>query len=148
MNGGTLLVNDTSGTGSVSVSNAGTTLGGTGIIGGSSGSSSLQEQTLRLGMAVITPEFLRQAARSHCRRPPIFELISTAPPLVADMTKSPRRKRGTGVTITGSNLVVTVGTTLSLGQTFTILNKIPEGAINGTFAQGIPWWAATVPFSR
>ncbi len=36
-----------------------------------------------------------------------------------------------------SNLVVTVGTTLSLGQTFTILNKVPVGAIFGTFA-GIP----------
>jgi hypothetical protein len=40
-------------------------------------------------------------------------------------------------TITGSNLVVTVGTTLSVGQTFTILNKVSGGAIAGTFA-GIP----------
>jgi hypothetical protein len=39
-------------------------------------------------------------------------------------------------TITGSNLVVTVGTTLSVGQTFTILNKVAAGAITGTFAQG------------
>ena len=42
-----------------------------------------------------------------------------------------------GVTITGSNLVVTVGTATSLGQTFTILNKVSGGAITGTFA-GIP----------
>ena len=42
-----------------------------------------------------------------------------------------------GVTITGSNLVVTVGTTLSVGQTFTILSKVAGGAITGTFA-GIP----------
>ena len=33
--------------------------------------------------------------------------------------------------------MVTVGTTLSLGQTFTILNKVSGGAITGTFA-GIP----------
>ena len=42
-----------------------------------------------------------------------------------------------GVTITDSNLVVTVGTTLSVGQTFTILIKVSAGAITGTFA-GIP----------
>ena len=41
-----------------------------------------------------------------------------------------------GVIILGGNLVVTVGTTLSLGQTFTILDKVPGGAIIGTFAQG------------
>src|SRR4029077_18676269 len=40
-------------------------------------------------------------------------------------------------TITGSNLVVTVGTTLSVGQTFTILNKVAGAAITRTFA-GIP----------
>ena len=41
------------------------------------------------------------------------------------------------IRITNSNLVVTVGTTLSVGQTFTILNKVSGGAITGTFA-GIP----------
>src|SRR4029077_2836907 len=41
-------------------------------------------------------------------------------------------------TITGSNLVVTVGTTLSVGQTFTILSKVAGGPIGGTFAQGSP----------
>ena len=136
VNGGTLLVNNTAGsgtgTGSVTVSNAGTTLGGTGTI--AARSQSVQEQTLRLGMAAITPEFLAQA-RSHCRPPPIFELISTAPPLAADMTNS--QVTTGGVTITNSNLVVTVGTTLSVGQTFTILNKNSAGPITGTFA-GIP----------
>src|SRR4029077_12649991 len=39
-------------------------------------------------------------------------------------------------TITGSNLVVTVGTTLSVGQTLTILNKVSGGLIVGQFAQG------------
>src|SRR6185503_1280423 len=41
------------------------------------------------------------------------------------------------VTVTNSNLVVTVGTLLTNGQTFTILNKVAAGAITGTFA-GIP----------
>jgi hypothetical protein len=41
------------------------------------------------------------------------------------------------VTIIGSNLVVTVGTTLSVGQTFTILDKNSVSAITGTFT-GIP----------
>jgi len=40
------------------------------------------------------------------------------------------------VNITGSNLVVTVGTTLSVGQTFLILDKVAAGGITGTFAQG------------
>ena len=62
VNGGTLLVNGTAGTGTgaVTVSNAGTTLGGTGTIGGAV-SGRVQEQTLRPGMAAITPEFLPQA---------------------------------------------------------------------------------------
>jgi hypothetical protein len=42
-----------------------------------------------------------------------------------------------GITITDSNLEVTVGTALSVGQTFTILIKNSAGAITGTFA-GIP----------
>ena len=41
-----------------------------------------------------------------------------------------------GVIILNSNLVVTVGTTLAVGQTFTILNKVAAGAIVGIFVQG------------
>ena len=89
VSGGTLLVNNTSGsgtgTGVVGVTGFGTTLGGTGIISGSVVVAA--EQTLRLATAVITPQFFRQA-HSHCRRAPIFELISTARPLAADMTES------------------------------------------------------------
>jgi hypothetical protein len=44
--------------------------------------------------------------------------------------------------------VVTVGTTLSVGQTFTILIKNSAGAITGYLRKGVLWWAATVPFSR
>ena len=87
VNGGTLLVNNTAGsgtgTGTVTVNNAGSTLGGTGTI--AARSQSMQEETLRLGTAAITPELFKQA-RSHWRAP-IFELISTALPL-ARLTNS------------------------------------------------------------
>ena len=39
---------------------------------GDSGAAWVEEQTLRPGMAAITPEFLPQPARSHYRRTPIF----------------------------------------------------------------------------
>ena len=32
--------------------------------------------------------------------------------------------------------MVTVGTTLTVGQMFTIVNKVSAGAVTGTFAQG------------
>ena len=51
----------------------------------------MREQTLRLATAGIPPQFLPQA-RSHWRPPPIFELISTAPPLAPDMTDSAWRQ--------------------------------------------------------
>ena len=82
-------------------------------------------------MAAITPQFLTQA-RSHWRPHPIFELISTAPLLAADIARagdardSCDHRRAT--------LRFAVGTTLSLGQTFTILNKASTGLITGTFA--------------
>ena len=40
--------------------------------------------------------------------------------------------------ITNSNLVVTVGTTLSVGQTFLIGQRTAEGPINGQFGKGVP----------
>jgi hypothetical protein len=44
---------------------------------------------------------------------------------------------GNTVNITGSNLMVTVSTTVTNGQMFTIINKTSGGAVTGTFA-GIP----------
>ena len=98
-------------------------------------SQSMQEQTLRLGMAVITPQFLQTGAltlssTSNFR----VDINGTTAGTGYDQIQVNDRS---GVTITGSNLVVTVGTTLSVGQTFTILNKVSAGAITGTFA-GIP----------
>ena len=88
VNGGTLLVNNTAGSGTgsgaVTVNNAGTPLAEPAQ--SAARSQSMQEQTLRLGTAVITPELFKQA-RSHWQPRPIFELISTAPPL-ARLTNS------------------------------------------------------------
>ena len=100
-------------------------------------------------MAAITPEFFTQA-RSHWRANSNFrvDINGTTPGSGYDQLNVNDRD---GVTITGSNLVVTVGTTLSVGQTFTILIKNSTGPITGTFAgipKGVPWRAATVPFSR
>ena len=43
--------------------------------------------------------------------------------------------------------MVTVGTTLSVGQTFTILVKNSAGPITGTFAQGVSWCSDGTVFS-
>ena len=85
VNGGTLLVNNTAGSGAVTVNNAGSTLGGTGTISGTVTVNA--GANIAPGNGGIPPQFLRQA-RSHSRPPPIFELISTAPPLAPDMTDS------------------------------------------------------------
>ena len=134
VSGGTLLVNSTSGsgtgTGPVVVSGSGTTLGGTGIISGSvtlfaganiaPGNGGNNTGTLQMGTLTLLPT-------ANFR----VDINGTA----AGTFDQVQVNAG-GVLILNSNLVVTVGTTLSLGQTFTILNKVPVGAIAGTFAQG------------
>jgi hypothetical protein len=40
------------------------------------------------------------------------------------------------ITLTGSNLVITVGGTLTVGEQFTIVNNDSNDAVIGTFAQG------------
>jgi hypothetical protein len=127
-------VNSTSGsgtgTGPVVVSGSGTTLGGTGIISGSvtlfaganiaPGNGGNNTGTLQMGTLTLLPT-------ANFR----VDINGTA----AGTFDQVQVNAG-GVLILNSNLVVTVGTTLSLGQTFTILNKVPVGAIAGTFAQG------------
>ena len=135
VNGGTLLVNNTSGvgtgTGAVTVSNAGTTLGGTGTIGTVSvgAGANIAPGNGGNNTAILTTGALTLASTSNFR----VDINGTTAGSGYD-----RLNVATGgVTITGSNLVVTVGTTLSVGQTFTILSKVAGGAITGTFA-GIP----------
>jgi len=133
---GTLLVNNTAGsgtgTGSVTVSNAGTTLGGTGTMTGAvtvNAGANIAPGSGGNNTAILNTGALTLASTSNFR----VDINGTTVGSGYDQLNVATG----GVTITGSNLVVTVGTTLSLGQTFTILNKVAGGAITGTFA-GIP----------
>ena len=136
VNGGTLLVNNTSGsgtgTGAVGVTGSGTTLGGTGVISGPvivAGGANIAPGNGGNNTAILQTGALTLSPTANFR----VDINGTTAGSGYD-----RIQVNTGaVVILGSNLVVTVGTTLSLGQTFTILNKVPAGAIIGTFA-GIP----------
>ena len=130
VNGGTLLVDGTSGTGSITVSNAGTTLGGTGTLGAVQvgAGTNIAPGNGGNNTAILTAGSLTLLPSSNFR----VDINGTTVGTGYD-----RLSVATGVTITSSNLVVTVGTTLSVGQTFTILTKNNGGAITGTFA-GIP----------
>ena len=134
--GGTLLVNNTAGsgtgTGPVGVTGSGTTLGGTGIISGPVtvfAGANIAPGNGGNNTAILNTGALTLASTSNFR----VDINGTTAGTGYDQL----RVTPGGVTITGSNLMVTVGTTLSLGQTFTILNKASVGPITGTFA-GIP----------
>jgi autotransporter-associated beta strand protein len=137
VNGGTLLVNNTSGvgtgTGSVTVSNAGTTLGGTGTMGAVQvgGGTNIAPGNGGNNTGILGTGQLTLLPNSNFR----VDINGTTPGSGYDQLNAALGGIS-GVTITGSNLVVTVGTTLSVGQTFTILIKNSAGAITGTFAQG------------
>ena len=131
VNGGTLLVNNTAGSGAVTVNNAGSTLGGTGTISGAvtvNAGANIAPGNGGNNTGTLTTGALTLAATSNFR----VDINGTTAGTFDQINVATG-----GVTITGSNLVVTVGTTLSVGQTFTILNKVAGGAITGTFA-GIP----------
>jgi fibronectin-binding autotransporter adhesin len=135
VSGGTLLVNNTSGsgtgTGAVTVTNSGTTLGGTGTISGTvsvGAGANIAPGNGGNNTAILTTGALTLASTSNFRVNINGTTVGTGYDQLNVATG--------GVTITGSNLVVTVGTTLSVGQQFTILNKVAGGPIIGTFAQG------------
>jgi autotransporter-associated beta strand protein len=133
---GTLLVNNTAGSGTgsgaVTVNSAGSTLGGTGTISGAvtiNAGANIAPGNGGNNTAILTTGALTLASTSNFR----VDINGTTAGTGYD-----RLSVATGgVTITGSNLVVTVGTTLSVGQAFLILDKVAGGAIAGTFA-GIP----------
>jgi hypothetical protein len=131
VNGGTLLMNGSSNNHNWTANNSGTTLGGTGTIGGPviiNAGANLAPGNGGNTTAILQTGTLTLAANSNFR----VDINGTAVGTGYDQIQM-----NTGATtITGSNLVVTVGTTLSVGQTFTILNKVSGGGIVGTFAQG------------
>jgi len=136
VNGGTLLVNNTAGSGTgggaVAVNNAGSALGGTGIISGAvtvSAGANIAPGNGGNTTGILQTGALTMASTSNFK----VDINGTTAGSGYDRVQV----NAGGVTLTGSNLMVTVGTTLSVGQTFTILDKVSGGAITGTFA-GIP----------
>ena len=136
VNGGTLLANSigATGAGSVTVSNAGTTLGGTGIISAvqAGAGTNIAPGNGGNNTGILSTGQLTLLSNSNFR----VDINGTAPGSGYDILNTAIGGIGS-VTITNSNLVVTVATTLSVGQTFTILIKNSLGPITGTFA-GIP----------
>jgi autotransporter-associated beta strand protein len=132
VNAGTLLINgnQSAATGAVTVNNSGTTLGGIGTIGGTVTVNS--GANIAPGNGGTTTGILSTGA---------LTLQSSSNFLVNINGLTP----GTGydrlnvigtVSIGGSNLLVTVGTTLNIGETFLIVNNDLADPVSGTFAQG------------
>ena len=139
VNGGTLLVNNTSGsgtgTGAVTVNNGGTTLGGTGTISGAvtvGAGANLAPGNGGHTTAIFTVGTLTMEPNSNY----LVDINGTTPGTGYDQVNI-TGAGATRLTLTNSNLVVTVGTTLSLNQTFTIVTVTGGGGYNTTqFAQG------------
>jgi autotransporter-associated beta strand protein len=144
VNGGTLLVNGVGdlGTGNVFVNNSGTLGGNTtstinrGVFGNTVGVTVTAGGNLAPGnggnnTAVITVNALTLQPASNFR----IDINGTSPGTGYDrlvLTASGNNR----FVITNSNLVVTVGTTLSVGQTFLIAQRTAGGPVTGVFAQG------------
>jgi uncharacterized protein with beta-barrel porin domain len=134
VNAGTLLITGNSGgaDGLITV-NSGGTLGGNNIAGGNAGITVNSGGNLSPGVggnttAVLTNQGqLTLAAGSNFR----IDINGTTVGTGYDQLTT-----NGAVTLTGSNLVVHVGTTLTVNQTFTILNKTSGGVATGMFAQG------------
>lgn len=139
VNGGTLLVNNTlgSGTGSGDVNvNSGiglTTLGGTGTISGSVAVASQANLAPGNGAhttAMLTVGALTLAPGSNFR----IDINGTAAGTGYDQLQVSRGGGPGGARILLSNLIVSVGTTLTVGDQFTIASH--RGGFQGVFAQG------------
>ena len=132
VNGGTLLVNNTAGSGAVMVNNVGSTLGGIGTISGAvtvNAGANIAPGNGGNNTGILTTGALTLASTSNFRVDINGATVGSGYDRLNVATG--------GVTITNSNLVVTVGTTLAIGQAFLILDKTSGGGITGNFA-GIP----------
>jgi autotransporter-associated beta strand protein len=133
INGGALFVNGSTAFGSaISVNNSGTTLGGSGTIGGSvhlaSSGTNLSPGARGVGsIGILQTGSVTLSLGSNFN----VDINGTTAGVSYDQLKV------TGsVSITGSNLVITAGPSLSIGQTFFIVLNNGTDAITGTFAQG------------
>ena len=139
VNGGTLLVNNTLGSGTGSgdvIVNTGiglTTLGGTGTISGSVTVASQANLAPGNGghtTAILTVGALTLAQGSNFR----IDINGTTAGTGYDQLQVSRGGGRGGAIILLSNLIVSVGTTLTVGDQFTIASH--RGGFRGVFAQG------------
>jgi len=132
INGGALFVNGSTAFGSaISVNNSGTTLGGSGTIGGSvklALGTNLSSGASGVGsIGILQTGSVTLSLGSNFN----VDINGTTAGVSYDQLKV------TGsVSITGSNLVIIAGPNLSIGQTFYIVLNDGTDAITGTFAQG------------
>jgi autotransporter-associated beta strand protein len=128
--GGTLLVNGSTSSSSAVTVNSGTTLGGTGAIGGS--------VTVNFGGNLspgTSPGILHTGAVTLNSGSNFqVDINGTTPGTQYDQLIVTGNVNLNGDNGAGSNLVITVGGTLNVGNTFTIITS--TGAVSGTFAQG------------
>jgi len=137
VNGGTLLVNNTTGSGTgggpVTVNNSGSTIGGTGTISGrltvnaganlSPGNGGYTTGVLTVGLLTLQPT-------SNFR----IDINGTTVGTGYDQLQVTGAGGAGGAVITGSNLLVHVDTTLTVGEQFTIAHH--AGGYTGQFAEG------------
>jgi autotransporter-associated beta strand protein len=139
VNGGTILVNNTSGsgtgTGAVTVNNNGSTLGGTGTISGQvtvNAGANLAPGNGGHTTGILTVGMLTMQPTSNY----LVDINGTTPGAGYDQVKI-TGAGATRIALNNSNLVITVGTTLTYGDTFNFLTIANTGAFNtGEFAQG------------
>lgn len=133
VNAGALFVNGSTAFGSaISVNNSGTTLGGSGTINGSinlvSSGTNLSPGASGVGsIGILQTGSVTLGLGSNFN----VDINGTTAGVSYDQLKV----TGT-VSVTGSNLVITAGPSLSIGQTFYIVLNDSTDAITGTFAQG------------
>jgi T5SS/PEP-CTERM-associated repeat protein len=128
--GGTLLINgnQSAATGAVTVTNSGTTLGGTGTIGGTvtvNAAANIAPGNGGTTTAILNTGALTLVSDSNFR----VDINGLTVGIGYDRLNATET-----ASIGGSNLLVTVGTNLNIGDTFDILTS--SGAISGQFAQG------------
>jgi autotransporter-associated beta strand protein len=124
--GGTLLVNGSTSSSSAVTVNSGTTLGGTGAIGGTVTVNSGANLSPGTSPGILNTGSVTLNSGSNL----LIDINGTTPSQFDQLIVT-----GT-VTLTGSNLVLTIGGTLTLGEQFLIINNDSNDAVVGTFLQG------------
>jgi len=133
VNAGSLFINGSTAFGSgISVFNSGTTVGGSGVINGTITLSS-SGTNLSPGVSGIGTTSILQTGSVTLALGSNFNVDING--TIAGTAYDQLKVNGT-LNITGSNLVVTAGSGLSIGSTFFIVLNDGTDSIVGTFAQG------------